>query len=212
MLNVKSEIELIAKKYSEELNEKIIDRKKEMEEDNNSHYLIYNALGITDEQGYDIDLYQNAGRFLYRYAGSFLEDATLICFQHKYPEAQLHVRIPNTIDNSPKTIEIDCLIGDMAFEVKWRDATTDGDHVKKEHKRVKIIKDKGYKPIRVMFFYPNRFQAIRIQERLREVYEVEMGGEYYADEEAWDFIKGFTGIDLRKILIDIANENKSNKR
>ncbi len=211
MLQVKSKIELIAKKYSKELNKKITNRKEEMEQDDNSHYLIYNALGISDEAGYNIDLYQNAGRFLYRYAGSFLEDSALICFQYKYPEAQLNIRIPNTIDNSPKTIEIDCLIGNIAFEVKWRDATTDGDHVKKEHKRVEIIKNKGYKPVRIMFFYPNRSQAIRIQERLRSLYEDEMGGEYHAGEDAWVFIEDFTGINLKKILLDIVNENK-NKR
>lgn len=44
-------------------------------------------------------------------------------------------------------------------EIKWRDATTDGDHITKEHTRVKVINEKGYIPIRVMFYYPQRSQA-----------------------------------------------------
>ena len=46
-----------------------------MEADNNSHYLIYRVLGIATEEGKLIDEYQNMGRFLYKYAGSFLEES-----------------------------------------------------------------------------------------------------------------------------------------
>ena len=34
-------------------------------------------LGISFEEGENIDLYQNKGRFLYKYAGSFLEEAAV---------------------------------------------------------------------------------------------------------------------------------------
>jgi len=44
-----------------------------MKEDDNSHYLVYRVLGITTEEGQLIDIYQNTGRFLYKYAVSFLE-------------------------------------------------------------------------------------------------------------------------------------------
>ena len=74
------------------------------------------------------------------------------------------------IDKSPQNIEIDCLVENKAYEIKWKDATTDGDHVKKEHKRVQIIKDAGYIPVRLMFFEPNREQAIRIQSSLKKLY------------------------------------------
>ena len=77
-----------------------------------------------------------------------------------------------------QTFEIDCLVGDRAHEIKWRDATTDGDHVTKEHTRLKVISNKGYTPIRVMFFYPNRDQAKKIQEVLKTIYEG-LKGEYY---------------------------------
>ena len=39
---------------------------------------------------------------------------------------------------------IDFLNGTDAIEVKWRDATTDGDHITKEQTRVKVIHEKGY--------------------------------------------------------------------
>lgn len=55
-----------------------------MANDNKNHYLIYRVLGISFEEGENIDLYQNKGRFLYKYAGSFLEEAAVLCFNEKF--------------------------------------------------------------------------------------------------------------------------------
>ena len=184
-------------RYRDELQKKIEERKVEMQSDNNEHYILYNALGFTNDEGYQVDYQQNVGRFLYKYAGSLIEDLAIRCFKIAHPEAK--VKLPNTIDRSPKTVEIDCLIGNRAIELKWKDATTDGDHIKKEQKRVKIISDAGYTPNRIMFFESNRDQAIRIQSKLRDLYH-EIGGEYYSGEEAWEYLKQDTGIDLKKIL------------
>ena len=109
------------------------------------------------------------------------------------------MKLPNTIDKSPKTVEIDCLVGNLAYEIKWKDATTDGDHIKKEHKRIKIIKEAGYVPVRIMFFDSNREQAIKIQAKLKRLYE-DIGGEYYSGEDAWNYWEKKTGIDLKKIF------------
>ncbi len=185
--------------YRDELHKKIKEREKEMQQDNNEHYLIYNALGFTNKEGYQIDFQQNVGRFLYKYAGSLLEELAIKCLKEAYPDAEMKVRLPNTIDESPKTVEIDCLIGNRAYEIKWKDATTDGDHIKKEHKRVQIIKKAGYMPIRIMFFEPNREQSMRIQDRLKRMYE-DIGGEYYSGEEAWKYLKKKTGIDLKRLF------------
>lgn len=185
--------------YREELQKKIRDRKVEMESDNNDHYVLYNALGFTSEEGYQIDFQQNVGRFLYKYAGSLIEELAIKCFKLAHPDAQEKVKLPNTIDKSPKTVEIDCLIGNRAIEIKWKDATTDGDHIKKEHKRVRIIQEAGYTPVRIMFFEPNRDQAIRIQSKLRDLYH-ELGGEYYSGDEAWEYLANDTGIDLKSII------------
>lgn len=186
-------------RYRDELQKRIEERKVEMQSDNNEHYILYNALGFTNDEGYQVDYQQNVGRFLYKYAGSLIEDLAIRCFKIAHPEAQEKVKLPNTIDRSPKTVEIDCLIGNRAIELKWKDATTDGDHIKKEQKRVKIISDAGYTPNRIMFFESNRDQAIRIQSKLRDLYH-EIGGEYYSGEEAWEYLKQDTGIDLKKIL------------
>lgn len=186
-------------RYKEEVQKKIKEREFEMQQDNNDHYLIYNALGFTSKEGYQIDYQQNVGRFLYKYAGSLLEDLAIICLKESYPDAKEKVKLPNTIDKSPKTVEIDCLVGNKAYEIKWKDATTDGDHIKKEYKRVRIIKDAGYVPVRIMFFEPNRNQAIKNQVKLKKLYE-DIGGEYYSGEDAWIYLKNQTGYDLKKLF------------
>lgn len=202
-MEICEEIQSLANKYSKALSKQINNRTNEMKEDDNSHYMLYNVLGISNDQGHQIDLYQNIGRFLYKYAGSFLEEATIACFKHKYPHAEEKVKIKNTFSSNPKTVEIDCLVNNVAFEIKWRDATTDGDHITKEHNRVKVIRDKGYMPVRIMFYQPNRKQAVKIQEKLKNLYENEIGGKYYSGEDAWNYIKDFTGIDLKNILSKI---------
>lgn len=203
--SVKDKIKELAKKYSNNLKSKIDNRMEEMKADDKSHYLIYQVLGISDKEGHLIDLYQNKGRFLYKYAGSFLEEATKLCFLETFPESAT-TKILNTLGTRPKTFEIDCLEGNNAIEIKWRDATTDGDHITKEHTRIKVIHDAGYQPIRVMFYYPNRTQAMKIQNTLETLYKG-IGGEYYYGESAWEYVKTRTTIDLKQILEDIAKEN-----
>ncbi len=205
MTSIENQLKELAKKYFENLKSKMDNRMKEMEEDDKSHYLIYQVLGITNNEGHLIDLYQNKGRFLYKYAGSFLEEATKLCFLNQFPESAT-MKIPNTLGVRPKTFEIDCLEGNNAIEIKWRDATTDGDHITKEHTRIKVIHDAGYQPIRIMFYYPNRAQAIKIQNTLETLYKG-IGGEYYYGNSAWEYIKKRTTIDLKKILEKIASIN-----
>lgn len=200
---LKGTIRELAEKYSSNLQQKINGRIEAMNRDDKSHYLIYRVLGISDEQGDQIDIFQNKGRFLYKYAGSFLEEATIMCFEHRYPSARKKVKINNVLGTRPKQFEIDCLVENDALEIKWRDATTDGDHITKEHTRVKVIQSYGFRPVRVMFYYPNRDQAKRIQSALETLY-AGVGGSYYAGERAWNYVKEATSIDLKGILMDIA--------
>jgi hypothetical protein len=195
----------LAKKYSDALKSQIELRVEEMKSDDNSHYLIYQVLGIPIEEGALIDSYQNKGRFLYKYAGSFLEEAATLCLRSSHPKGA-KTKIENTEGTRPKSFEIDYLIESDAFEIKWKDATTDGDHITKEHTRVKAITNKGYKPIRIMFYYPHRSQAIKIQETLKTLYHG-VNGEYYSGDEAWEYLKKYTGVDLKKILNEIVLEN-----
>jgi len=204
MENLKNKIKELAETYASNLKEKIDERKEAMKSDDNSHYLIYRVLGITTKEGELIDIYQNTGRFLYKYAGSFLEEAATLCLNYQFPNG-IKTKVENTLGQRPNTFEIDFLNGNDAIEVKWRDATTDGDHITKEHTRVKVIKGHGYKPIRVMFYYPHREQSIRIQETLKTLY-AGVEGEYYGGDEAWDFFRTYSGVDLKAILTEIANE------
>ena len=199
-------IKTLADKYASDLKHQVDLRIEEMKEDDTSHYLLYRVLGVTNEEGNLIDLYQNKGRFLYKYAGAFLEEAAVICMKHRYPDSAKS-KIPNTLGSKPKTFEIDCLVGTQAHEIKWRDATTDGDHITKEHTRVRVINEKGYTPIRVMFYYPQRTQAKRIQETLETLYKG-IGGKYYYGDAAWQYIKEFTGVDLLEILEKIAKSRE----
>lgn len=203
-MTTKEKIKLLADQYSERLKKVTDDRVVEMQLDDVSHYLVYRVLGVQEAEGHLIDVYQNKGRFLYKYAGSFLEQATKLCFKDAFPHSD-SLRIPNTHGQRPKTFEIDCLVGNDALEIKWKDATTDGDHISKEHTRIKVISDAGYTPIRVMFYYPNRTQAIRIQETLKTLYQG-VGGEYYSGEAAWNYISQKTAINLMGILEEIAVE------
>lgn len=195
-------IKALADRYAENLKHKVDSRIEEMQNDDNEHRLIYRVLGISDDEGQLIDLYQNKGRFLYKYVGSFLEEAAVTCIKQKYPFAA-KAKVPNALTVRPKTFEIDCLVNNDAHEIKWRDATTDGDHIAKEHIRVKSIKNSGFTPIRVMFFYPQREQAKRIQETLETLY-LGVDGKYFYGDSAWEYIKDYTEIDLLEILTKIA--------
>lgn len=206
-MSISAKISELVEKYADTLKGRVESRVREMKDDDKSHFFIYRVLGVTFEEGEMIDVYQNKGRFLYKYAGSFLEEAAKLCFKERYPESG-SVRIPNTRGQRPKSFEIDCLVLEKdAIEIKWRDATTDGDHITKEHTRMETVKDAGFKPIRVMFYYPNRAQAQKIQRTLETLY-AGVGGEYHYGDDAWSYIHEYTGVDLKKILEDIADRRE----
>jgi hypothetical protein len=208
-ITVREQIREVAKVFAGELKKKIDARTDEMLSDDTSHFLIYRVLGITNEEGILIDSYQNKGRFLYKYAGTFLEQAAKLCFKSAFPESG-SLRIINTLGTRPKTFEIDCVVGNEAIEIKWRDATTDGDHITKEHTRLRNIHAAGYVPIRVMFYYPNRDQAIKIQKALEALYKG-MDGFYFFGDAAWEYVAGRTGVKLKEILEELAAENTAKK-
>ncbi len=85
--DIEIKIVALAKKYGEALKKQIDTRVIEMKMDDVSHYLLYQVLGVSDEEGRMIDIYQNKGRFLYKYAGSFLEEAAKLCFAFAFPGA-----------------------------------------------------------------------------------------------------------------------------
>lgn len=96
MEELKEKIRTLAELYASNLKDRIEERKEAMKSDDNSHYLIYRVLGITTKEGELIDIYQNTGRFLYKYAGSFLEEAATLCLNYKFPEG-LKNKVENTL-------------------------------------------------------------------------------------------------------------------
>jgi hypothetical protein len=203
-LNVEHAVRALAIDYGHKLKQATDARVTEMASDDISHFMIYRILGVGAEEGRQIDIYQNKGRFLYKYAGTFLENAAKLCFSAQFPGAAA-LRIKNTPGARPKTFEIDCLVERDAIEIKWRDATTDGDHILKENARLHAIANAGYRPVRVMFFYPNREQAIKVQKALETLYKG-VSGHYFYGDAAWAYVRERTGIDLRSILERIAGE------
>lgn len=59
--------------------------------------------------------------------------------------------------------------------------------------------------MRLMYYYPNRTQAMRIQAALADLYKANAGAYYYADS-AWEHLEATTGVNLLAILHKIANE------
>ena len=202
MNELKEEIKELARTYSKKFTQEIVESKEDMLTEDNSHYLLFRVLGITPKEGQSIDMYQTTGDLLYKYAGSFLEIAATLCFKYKFPEGG-KTRLNNTLGQRPKLFEIDFLNGNDALELKWKPA--DGQHIKKEHSRIRVIRKHGYKPIRVMFDYPQSEQAKKLQETLKALY-AGAKGEYYGGDEAWEYLKKYTGIDLKEILSEIADK------
>jgi hypothetical protein len=193
-----SVLDRIIERNQKTLQQKIEERRIEMSGNSIEHFELYRVLGFPDKEGAKIDLYQNIGRFVYKYAGALLEQSTVAVLQ--YTKDGESIRIPNTINQSPKRLQIDFFVrsDNKAHEIKWRDATTDGDHVRKEHDKVQCIIDAGMIPVRIMYYMPNSKQAIRIQKRIIAIYKEH--GEAYTGKEAWQYIRDYTGFDLRSYL------------
>ena len=77
---IEAKVRLLARQFGERLKWAIDQRLEEMKGDDRSHFLIYQVLGVGNHEGLLVDEYQNKGRFLYKYAGSFLEEAAKLCY------------------------------------------------------------------------------------------------------------------------------------
>ncbi len=176
------------------------ERRAEMAGNNIEHLKLYELLGFSQKEGTKIDLYQNIGRFVYKYAGALLEEASLAVLGHA--KTGQSIRIPNTVSQNPKNFEIDFYVeaDGRAHEIKWRDATTDGDHIRKEHNKIQCMVDAGMTPVRIMYYMPNRQQAIRIQERIIAAYRET--GEAHIGRGAWDYIRDYAGFDLYRYIYE----------
>ena len=173
-------------------------RRADLLEDDTSHYEVYRILGVPPSECELIDLYQNVGRFVYKYAGALLENTTRLLLEDSGKGGP--ITLPNTVSRNPVNFEIDCYTSrdNKAHEIKWRDATTDGDHIRKEMNKITSIVHAGYIPVRVMYYMPVRTQVKRIQERILDLFREH--GEAYVGEEAWEYVSAYAGFDLKAAL------------
>ena len=58
----------------------------------------------------------------------------------------------------------------------------------------------------IMFYYPNRDRAIKIQQALEAIC-TGMGGKYFFGDSAWEHIKSISNVDLHGLLQEMANQN-----
>jgi hypothetical protein len=205
-MNLFSEIQNLALQQIRLMNHRMEERFLEMKEESKAHHLMFRVLGYSDAQATEIEEQEQRARFVYANAGKFADKSVRLCFTSAYPDAKT-VNIPNPFGDKPKKFEIDvALANGEGIEIKWRDATTDGDHRNKEKSRVRAVADAGYKPIRVMLFDPNRDKAIKAQDELRRIYG-EVGGEYLSGKDGFDFIRERTQVDYLGILQQIADDD-----
>lgn len=201
---VEQQIRALAEREREALRDRIEARTAELATDSRDHHLIYRALGLSAGDSHDVELNQNIGRFLWSRAGKLIQEAVQLCFRARFPGADKH-RLPYQDGTRQRFYEIDLLVGSDAYEIKWRDATTDGDHVNKEEARIRRCVAEGLRPVGLTFFLPTRKQARRIQTRLSTIYQ-ELGGVHHVEQAAWQHVEEQTGIDLRAIIERIAVE------
>ena len=174
------------------------ERRESLANVNGQHLEVYELFDIPKDEGRKIELYHNLGRLFYNAVGRLLQDTTQAVISHT--KGGKSIKIPNTISSSPKKFEIDSFVEQdkKAHEIKWRDATTDGDHVRKENHKVQCIVQQRMIPVRVMYYMPVSVQAIKIQTKVLAAYR--QHGEAYVGEDAWSYIKDYTGVDLHAYL------------
>jgi len=200
-MSLEKELKIIFYKHKKMLKQKINERKDKIQLEENRHWEIYELLGDFDkEESFKVDYYQNAGRYFFRHCGSMLEEMVIkIIKNKKYAEK---IYIENTISTNPKRFEIDCFVKEdnKGHEIKWRDATTDGDHRKKEETKLKQMIKNGIKPVKLMFYMPEREQAKKIQLSIIELYN--QTGESHVGKQAWSYLKNYCDFDLYNFLFE----------
>jgi len=168
------------------------------------HMEVYELFNISQDEGRRIELYHNLGRLFYNAVGRLLEKTTQAVIEHT--KGGKSITILNTVSTNPKKFSIDAFVeqDNKAHEIKWRDATTDGDHTRKENHKVQCIVERQMIPVRVMYYMPVSDQAIKIQNKVITAYRQQ--GEAYVGKDAWNYISDYTGVDLYAYLYEKTRE------
>ena len=191
----KNKIHLIISDYHKKIKNNTFLTQKLMDEFDNQHHQIY-ELFYSKEQIKLMEQYHNMARILTANAGRIFDSIVKFVITDVEGGQTEFWDNPNS---NPKSFEIDVVNNKkIAYEIKWRDAGTDGDHKSKEFRKVDLIKSKGYKPIRLTFFLPELERSAKAQKDIIDYYST--NGLSYTGDEAFKYINNLANIDLLKII------------
>lgn len=190
-------IEKIIEEKQNKVRDNILKKTSMIEGFDNPHHVIYSMFLSSDEVK-RMEHYWNLGRIISSNAGQMFDSIIKFLLSSIIPGKSTNIENPN---GHPKFFEIDHLSIDnnLAYEIKWRDAGTDGDHLKKEFNKVDAVLKLGYKPIRLTFFMPELKLSNDSQKKIIEYYK-DNGGEAYTGNDAFKYIENLTGCDLKEIF------------
>lgn len=195
----KKNIHKIVSEYHNKIMTNINETQNKMNNFINEHHLIY-ELFYSKKEIELMEKYHNRARILSTNVGRIFDSIIKFIIQDMEGGQSEYIDNPN---NHPAKFEIDIINHDkkIAYEIKWRDAGTDGDHRNKEYRKVDLLVSKGYTPIRLTFFMPELKLSLYAQQHIINYYE--KYGKAYTQEKAFEYINQMANIDLLKILKDI---------
>ena len=163
----------------------------------NDHHLVY-RLFYPQERINEIEIAHNQARIMSANAGQMFDEIVKFILMATIPGKST---IVENEGGHPKSFEIDHLdeTNKIGYEVKWRDAGTDGDHKNKEFRKVDMMKYMGLTPIRLTFFMPELERSKKAQNDIIRYYKEH--GKAYTGDSAFDFLKEKTGVDLKQLLL-----------
>lgn len=193
------DIEALAVKYRQRLIQKSV-----LPTEDPAQYLAAQALGVSAEEAGQIALAAIQARLLQKYTRQFVEEAVRLCLQAKHPKG-VKVTLKNPSGTAPKSFSVDFLQGTDALEYAWRETDADARTIPLLHEKLKVVRAQGFKPIRLVFYSPGSQQHQRHYDILRTIY-AGVQGEFYLGEDAWKFVKNYTGTDLKALLAGLRTE------
>ena len=194
----KSNIHKIINDYHKKIMTNIDDTQNRMDTFTNEHHLVYEL--FYDKKEIELmEKYHNRARILSANAGRIFDTAVKFIIQEVEGGQSEYIDNPG---QHPNRFEIDVINHDkkLAYEIKWRDAGTDGDHKNKEYRKVDLLIEKGYTPIRLTFFMPELERSLNAQKQIIDYYTKR--GKAYTQESAFEYINRMADIDLLQILKD----------
>jgi type II restriction enzyme len=194
----KNNIHKIVSDYHNKIMTNITETQNKMDSFINEHHLVYELFYDKKELKL-MEKYHNRARILSTNAGRIFDTAVKFIITDVEGGKSEYINNPN---QHPSRFEIDVINHDkkIAYEIKWRDAGTDGDHTNKEFRKVDLLVEQGYTPIRLTFFMPELERSLKSQTQIINYYG--KYGKTYTQDKAFEYINQMADIDLLQILKD----------